>query len=124
VDRDGEYRAAFVPDQDGLYELHVDAARDGSPLGSAVAYVEAGDLDSELRDAEMQASVLRRIAEETGGRFYTPETARTLPEDVSFTESGTTIHEERDLWDMPVLLLGLLALVGTEWVYRRRRGLA
>jgi uncharacterized membrane protein len=124
VERDGEYRTSFVPEQDGLYELRVDATRDGSPLGAAVSYVEAGDLDSELRDAEMQESALRRIADETGGRFYTPETVHTLPEDVSFTESGTTLREERDLWDMPILLLGLLALVGTEWVYRRRRGLA
>jgi len=47
-----------------------------------------------------------------------------LPEDVSFTESGATVREERDLWDMPVLLLGLLALIGTEWAWRRSRGLA
>ena len=124
VERDGEYRTSFVPAQDGLYELHVDAARDGTPLGTAVSYVEAGDLESELRDAEMQEPLLRRVADETGGRFYTPETVHTLPEDVSFTESGTTVREERDLWDMPILLFGLLTLIGAEWVCRRRKGLA
>jgi hypothetical protein len=86
--------------------------------------VQAGDLDSELRAAERQASVLRRIADETGGRFYTPSTVGTLPEDVSFTESGTTVREERDLWDMPILLLLLVSLIGAEWLYRRTRGLA
>ncbi len=124
VERDGEYQTSFLPDQDGLYEVHVQAERAGAPIGSDVAWVQAGDLNSELRDAEMQASVLRRVAEETGGRFYTPSTVGTLPEDVSFTESGTTVREERDLWDMPILLLALLSLIGAEWVYRRRRGLA
>ena len=66
---------------------------------------------------------MRRVADETGGRFYTPGDATRLAEDVSFTESGTTVLEERDLWDMPVLFLLLLALVGGEWGYRRYRGL-
>ena len=124
VERDGEYRAGFVPALDGLYEVHVDAARRAAALGSAVTYVESGDLDSELRDPEMQEAALRRLAEETGGRFYTPADVSALPEDVSFTESGATVREERDLWDMPVLLLALLALIGTEWAWRRSRGLA
>ena len=72
----------------------------------------------------LMAAYRRRVAEETGGRFYTPETVASLPEDVSFTESGTVVHEERDLWDMPIVFLLLVALVGAEWGYRRRRGLA
>jgi len=34
------------------------------------------------------------------------------------------VVEERELWDMPVLLLLLIACTGTEWAYRRTRGLA
>jgi hypothetical protein len=34
------------------------------------------------------------------------------------------VVEERDLWDMPALLLLMLGLMGTEWAYRRVRGLA
>ncbi len=124
VERDGEYRTTFVPDEDGLHEIEVYAENAGTSLGFGTAHVEAGDLQTEFRDAEMNASLLERIADETGGRFYTPETVSTLPEDVSFTESGTTVHEERDLWDMPVLFLLLIALIGTEWAYRRSRGLA
>jgi hypothetical protein len=71
----------------------------------------------------MRKGLLQRIAEETGGRFYTPETVMTLPEDVSLTESGTTVVEERDLWDMPVLFFALVGLIGAEWLLRRRRGL-
>jgi len=124
VEHDGEYRLSFTPDESGIYEVRVRAEQAGSPLGEDVAYVESGDLNSEYIDAEMHRSTLEQIAEETGGRFYTPETVASLPEDVSFTESGTVVHEERDLWDMPIVFLLLVALVGSEWGYRRRRGLA
>ena len=35
-----------------------------------------------------------------------------------------TVVEERELWDMPALLILLLGLMGAEWGYRRARGLA
>jgi hypothetical protein len=47
-----------------------------------------------------------------------------LAEDVMFTESGVTVREARDLWDMPIVFLLLLAALGGEWSYRRWRGLA
>ena len=72
----------------------------------------------------MQAPTLRRIAEETNGHFYTWETVSTLPEDIIFTDSGTTVVERRDLWDMPAIFLMLILLVSAEWGYRRKRGLA
>ena len=38
--------------------------------------------------------------------------------------AGVTVVEERDLWDMPALLVLLVGLVLGEWGYRRLRGLA
>ena len=72
----------------------------------------------------MRAPLLRRIAEDTGGQFYTADTVAALPEDIAYTGAGVTVVEELDLWDMPALLLLLIALVGGEWGYRRVRGLA
>ena len=71
----------------------------------------------------LRSSLLRRIADETGGRFYTPETVGALPEDVRYTESGSTVYEEKDLWDMPIVFMLLVGLVATEWGFRRYRGL-
>ena len=124
VERDGEYKGRFVPDAEGLYGVRVEASRDGMPLGSDVVYIQSAASESEYYDAGMRAPLLRRIAEETGGRFYTPETVSSLPEDISYVGSGVTVVEERPLWDMPVLLLVLAGLVLGEWSYRRARGLA
>jgi len=72
----------------------------------------------------MRAPLLRRISEETAGVHYTPQTIASLPDDVKYTGRGVTTVEERDLWDMPALLMVLLALVLGEWSYRRVRHLA
>jgi hypothetical protein len=112
-----------VPDEDGLYTVNLSASRDSKDLGSDMAFVRASAADSEYFDAAMRAPLLRRIAEETGGRFYTAANIATLPDAISYSGRGVTVVEERDLWDMPAVLLLLLALTGGEWAYRRRQGL-
>jgi uncharacterized membrane protein len=127
VTRDGEYRASFVPDEPGLYDIKVDATRasgDQKSLGTSEVHVRASAGDAEYFDAAMRGSLLRRIAEDTGGHFFTTSNASLLPEAVTYTGRGVTVVEERDLWDMPVLLLFLLGLLSTEWAFRRVRGLA
>ena len=124
VEKDGEYTGSFVPDEPGLYAVKTTAAKGPSELGTSVTHVRASAGDSEYFDAAMRAPLLKRIAEDTGGRFFTPANAATLPEAISYSGRGVTVVEERDLWDMPVILLLLVALVGTEWGYRRVRGLA
>ncbi|MBI4520530.1 MAG: hypothetical protein HY701_06810 [Gemmatimonadetes bacterium] len=123
VERDGEYRATFVPKEEGMHEVRVAASRAGNSLGSGTTHMDAGDIGAEFRGPGMRAPLLRSLAEQTGGGFYTAETASRLPEDVSITEAGATVREERDLWDMPALFLLLLGLIGGEWAYRKRRGL-
>ena len=85
--------------------------------------IEVADRGTDFLNAEMRSPLLKRIAEETGGRFYTAATVATLPDDVVYTESGITVRQTKDLWDMPVVFLALMVLLGTEWTYRRRRGL-
>jgi hypothetical protein len=124
VTRDGDYRATFTPDEPGLYDIRVAATREQKDLGSADVHVRVSAGDAEYFDAAMRAPLLRRVAEETGGRFFTPDTASSLPEAISFSGRGVTVVEERELWDMPVLFILLIGAVAAEWGYRRTRGLA
>ena len=124
VEHDGEYGAVFNPDESGLYEIKVTATRDGKELAGNVMHLRVSAGDSEFYDAAMRAPLLKRIAEETGGRFFTPANASSLPEAISYSGRGVTVVEERELWDMPALLMLLLALLGAEWAFRRTRGLA
>ena len=124
ADRDGEYAASFTPRKEGLYEVRIEASSDSDLLGSDTAYFRVTPSDSEYYDSTMRAPLLERVAEETGGRFYTTDTVDSLGDDIQTVGGGVTVIEERDLWDMPALLFLLFVLVLGEWGYRRARGLA
>ena len=124
VTRDGDYRTSFVPDETGIYTVKVGAERAQKPLGSGSMHVRVSAGDAEYFDAAMRAPLLKRIAEETGGRFFTPTNVAALPEAISYSGRGVTVVEERELWDMPALFMLLIGLVSAEWGYRRVRGLA
>ena len=134
VAEDGLYTADFTPGMEGIYEVAVEARRGGGggpdgeagsdSLGTARTSVRVAPGTGEFRDPRQRRSLLERIADETGGRYYTPETASTLPEDLRYLGGGVTVTEERDLWDMPFLFLLLAGLMGSEWACRRKRGLA
>jgi uncharacterized membrane protein len=123
-ERNGEYRATFQAADQGLYVAHVEATRAGKSLGTGGTEVRATPSDAEYFDATMHAPRLKRIAEETGGRFYTPETIAGMPEDLRYTGRGVTTVEERELWHMPIVLFVLLGLISAEWAYRRAVGMA
>jgi uncharacterized membrane protein len=123
-ERSGEYRVAVPTSAPGWYEARIEATRAGDPIGSAVLHLRAATGDSEYFDATMHAGTLRRIAEETGGRFYTSGTASGVAEDLRYTGRGVTSVEERELWHMPIVLLLIVALLCGEWAYRRSVGLS
>jgi len=102
VSRDGDYRATFVPDESGVYDVTVTADRDQKTLGKSSMHVRVSAGDAEYFDAAMRAPLLKRIADETGGRFFTPANAASLPEAISYSGRGVTVVEERELWDMPI----------------------
>jgi hypothetical protein len=124
AEKDGEYRTTFTAADAGFYEVRVEAVANNELLGEDTVHLQVAPSDSEFYDSTMGASLLERVATETGGRFYTPDTVGTLPDDVQYVGGGVTVVEERDLWDMPALLLLLVGLVLGEWSYRRYKGLA
>jgi len=124
VTKDGDYRASFVPEENGVYKVAVHAVRGEKDLGTTTMNIRVSAGDSEYFDAAMRAPLLKRIAEDTGGRFFTSADASSLPEAISYNGRGVTVVEERELWDMPALFLLLVGLVASEWGYRRVKGLA
>ncbi|HEX7025324.1 MAG TPA: hypothetical protein VF187_10950, partial [Gemmatimonadales bacterium] len=121
---DGAYEGRFVPESMGMYRIEGEARRGKDTTRAAPAALLVDDYGADVEQAELRAPLLRRIAAETGGRYYPLSEAQSLSEDVVFTESGVTVRESRDLWDMPAVFLLLVGLLGAEWGYRRYRGLA
>ncbi len=123
-DRAGQYRGTFASHTAGRYEVKVEAERAGVALGSGVAHVQAGASTAEYFNVGMQVQTLRRIAEDTGGRYYDAGRVSGLAEDIRYGGRGVTTSEERDLWSLPIVFLLLIGLAFAEWGYRRQTGLA
>ena len=54
------------------------------------------------------------MSEETGGNYYSIETAENLPEEAPYVQTHSSVIETLDLWDMPVNLLFLFGLLAGE----------
>ena len=121
---DGTYTGRFIAEEAGVYRLSAESRRGRDTTRSAGGALLADDQGADVEQAELRTPLLRRIAKETGGRYYPLSESGRLSDDAIFTEAGVTVRDARDLWDMPVIFLVLVCLMGAEWIYRRRRGLA
>jgi len=119
----GEYKGTFPAAAQGWYEVKVQATRAGTEVGTAVSHVRAAPGEQEYFDATLRAGTLRRMAEDTGGRYYAAGDTSTLADDLRYTGRGVTTVEEHELWHMPIVLLLLVGLLSAEWGYRRVVGL-
>ncbi|HVR28099.1 MAG TPA: glutamine amidotransferase [Thermoanaerobaculia bacterium] len=124
VEKDGEYVGGFAAAEEGLHQIRVDGRTRTHDLGRGVAWVDIASLEEELYDAELRRAWLERLATETKGRYYRPETAHRMVDDLTLGTEGSTLLERRDLWDMPIVFLLLVVLLAAEWGARRRLGLA
>ncbi|MEE2778630.1 MAG: glutamine amidotransferase [Acidobacteriota bacterium] len=124
VEKDGEYRGSFRAGEEGLYRIDVDARAGDRFIGETQIFVKAADHHGEVFDAELRAESLERLSSETGGRYYPPDQASRLVDDMALNQEGSTLLERRELWDMPLVLLFLTLLLVGEWGLRRRAGMA
>jgi uncharacterized membrane protein len=123
TEKEGVYSAAYKPKEDGIYEVSTEAFLGDRSLGTATSNFRVADTNDEFHASAMNAGLLNRLSAQTGGRFFTADDVRTLPEDISYIDKGFSRMEEKDLWDMPFLFLLLVGLISTEWILRKRKGL-
>ncbi len=124
VNREGLYTGSFKPKEEGIYEVSAEAAQGSKSLGNAKANFRIAESTAEYHNAALNADLLKQLARDTGGRYYSPRDVRALPEDISYVDNGSSRIEEKDLWDMPIIFLLLIGSASAEWLIRKRKGLA
>jgi uncharacterized membrane protein/DNA-binding transcriptional MerR regulator len=118
----GVFSAEYTAPKQGSYLVEMSARRGTDELGRDTLTFRREDGVAENFRVEQNRDLLEKLSSETGGRYYKPEDARRLGNDISYSEAGITVRETRDLWDMPAIFLLLLLLRSGEWLLRRKWG--
>lgn len=125
---EGIYTAEYTAEKPGSYVAEVvvhqpeGAKPETDDMGHDVLTFRREDGVAENFRVAQNRELLEKLAEQTGGRYYTAADMSKLPEQISFSEAGITIRETKDIWDMPIVFLLALSLRAMEWLLRRKWG--
>ncbi len=126
ISEDGVYRSQFTADSEGIYRVLVDvasAAGTGIETEKQAAFVVTPSL-REYNNAGLDSGMLGRIAEASGGRYYSLPQIQQLVDDIEHSPGAYSMEVQEDLWDKPWLLALLIVLMSLDWMARRYRGLS
>ncbi len=118
------YAGEFKADELGQHRIElVGTSTSLGPL-SAKSNILVSDLNREFYSAAQNSDLLKRIAAETGGKYYTTAEAQSLLDDLTYRQTPYSERVTKDLWDMPINFMLIVGLLSAEWFLRKREGLA
>jgi Putative glutamine amidotransferase len=125
-DDPGAFQADWTADKPGSYLTEITAQRNSDKgneeLSRDVVTFQRADGVAENFHTEQNRDLLEKLSEQTGGRYWKPDELTKLPEEISYSPAGISVRDTKELWNMPIVFLALLALIATEWLLRRKWG--
>ncbi len=127
-DNPGQFSATWSAPKPGAYLTEVTAQRNDpatntvKELGRDVLTFQRMDGVAENFHTEQNRELLEHLASQTGGQYWKPADLGKLATNIPFSEAGVTMRQTKDLWDLPLVFLILIALRFSEWWLRRRMG--
>src|SRR5690606_20859213 len=120
--KDGRYVAAIDAPSAGVYRASIVARKDEVELGGAVTHVVRTDGVAERFATHRHRAVLERLAQMTGGRYWTLDDLDDLAAAIPYSKAGVIERRTLELWNLPIVFLVLLALKLAEWGLRLKWG--
>ena len=119
----GKYETQFRIFQGGDYEFRGEASRVDQFFGADSGKFSAGEFELEFQQTRMNEPLLQRIAQVSGGTYFTPETIDQLPEKLQGEGRMRVKNSEINLWSEWWSLIIPILFLAIEWTLRRRRGM-
>jgi len=120
-----KYQTFFMPHRSGKYTVTAVATdAGGREYGREEISLLVRAPAAELTITDLNEELLLYMARRSGGRYYTPEEARYLPDDITAKEQVHKRVEKRELWNEWWVLIAFVTLMTSEWIVRKRRQLA
>ncbi|RZU40015.1 glutamine amidotransferase [Edaphobacter modestus] len=125
-DMPGVYATEWSADKPGSYLTEIvaeDSSKQKQEMGRDVLTFRREDGIAEDFHTEQNRQLLRQLSSQTGGRYWTPDAIKDLPQAISYSEGGVSVRTTNELWNMPIVFLLLIAIPVTEWLLRRKWGM-
>ena len=116
--RPGFFKGEFVPDVKGEHKVVVEGYEDEAEAGFSVVFKHV-----EFEDPGMREELLRRLARESGGRFFRLDEVGEVAEELARRKREISVRREFSLWDKWIWVVLFTALFGAEWFIRKRADL-
>jgi len=112
------YKCEVEPNAPGLYTASSAAAIDGKDVKGETRFVVARPA-TERTGKPIDRKLLGEIAAENHGNFYKMEDWNKWRADLHFPEKHFARVELSDLWNKPILLAFLMAMLAGDWLIRK-----
>ncbi len=123
ADMNNLYTAQFVLLQKGKYRIRATGRSGNLKLGEDQIDIYAHPQLAELETPQLNENLLKQLAAQTGGAYFTMANAEAVPENIAKVQNSIFVDAERELWSHPLVLIAVVGLLGTEWFLRKRIGL-
>jgi uncharacterized membrane protein len=118
----GRYQADWSAPAVGLYVADLVANQGALSAGHDTIAFQRQDGVAENFHTGQNVALLKSLAADTGGRYWSPDDLDGLARAIPFSNAGVSVQKFQDLWNMPILFLLLITLPAAEWLLRRRWG--
>ncbi len=114
----GLFQCVARPEETGHYQVK---ARIEDKDFANVVDLAVRNADREQQEPAMQAAVLGKMAELSGGRYFSIRDWPSLPGVIEARDSTALERKDKEIWDIWPLYVALVSCAGLEWFIRRKR---
>jgi uncharacterized membrane protein len=118
----GRYQTDWTAPAVGMYVADITAAQGSLGAGRDTVAFQREDGVAENFHTGQNVELLKSLAADTGGRYWSTDDLAGLARAIPFSNAGVSVQKFQDLWNMPAVFLLLILLPLGEWLLRRRWG--
>ena len=123
----GLYEGSILINQTGDFRYSGEVLSNGRILGKDNGGFNIGEIDLEMVNPVMNYSLLKLIADESGGEYYSPENYKSVITKISelnrISSKEKILKSEISLWSDTWMLIAAIVLFSIEWFIRKRSGM-
>ena len=118
----GRFQTDWTAPAVGTYVADLTANQGALSAGRDTIAFQRQDGVAENFHTGQNVALLKSLAADTGGRYWSPADLDGLASAIPYSNAGVSVQKFQDLWNMPAVFLTLLLLRTAEWLLRRRWG--